>query len=602
MNSVAPADRDSAPPSIARLVPLSLAAALAAGIGELLLRLVARRVLPAPVAINPESIWLGPLSALVVFAPLILVAWLAGRIGGARAAWLAAVVMAAFLAVFDILLLVPRLHPAALAVLAIGVASQVALLARRRPAFFARAMRATVALLAAVAAVGGVTQAVRSRTTADGEGTPPGDDAPSVLLLVLDTVRAMELSAYGYERATSPHLAALADSGVRFERAVSTAPWTLPSHASLFTGRFQRDLSVGWSTALDTVPPTLAEHFAARGYATGGFVANLRYCAREYGLGRGFQTYRDFALVGSQLIGSTMAGRRLIGLYDDLLDRYVLVGRKDAARVVDEFLDWQQAQGTRPYFAFLNFFDAHEPYAPDAPYDLQFLGAEPATRNLVVGRHHDSTEVAGLRGAYDGAIASLDAQLGRLFDELQRRGLLDHTIVIVTADHGEEFAEHGYMSHGNGLNFPALHVPLIVRFPRGGIPAGAHVETPVSLVDVPATIAELSGTTEGSLIPGRSLAPLWRGDSTTQRSPILSELYWVRNQPEWYPVSGGNMRSLVRGRFHYIAGPDAREELYDIAADPYERDDLLRDAALADTLSSLRSALSAFPAADRGGR
>lgn len=602
MNSLETADADAAHPGIARLVPLALATALATGVGELILRLLARRVLPAPVAINPESVWLGPLSALLVFTPLIVAAWLAGRLASARAAWTSAVGMASFLAVFDVLLLVPRLHPAALAVLAFGVASQVALVARRRPQLFGRAMRGTAAVLAAVAVAGGVIQAVRSRTRADGAGAAPSGEAPSVLLLVLDTVRAMELSAYGYERATSPSLEAFADSGVRFERAVATAPWTLPSHASLFTGRYQRDLSVGWSTALDSVAPTLAEHFAARGYATGGFIANLRYCAREYGLGRGFQTYRDFALVGSQLVGSTMAGRRLIGLYDDVFDRYVLAGRKDGARVVDEFLDWQEAQGSRPYFAFLNFFDAHEPYAPDAPYDLQFLDAEPATRNLVVGRRHDPKEVEGLRGAYDGAIASLDAELGRLFAELARRQVLDRTIVIVTADHGEEFAEHGYMSHGNGLNFPALHVPLIVRWPRGGIPAGARVSTPVSIVDIPATIAELSGTTEGSLLPGTSLAPLWRGDSTANRSPILSELYWVRNQPEWYPVSGGNMRSLVRGRFHYIAGPDTREELYDIVTDPFERQDLVKDASLGDTLSSLRSALSAFPAADRGGR
>lgn len=602
MNSVDTADSDAALPTVARIIPLALAAALAAGIGELALRLVARRVLPAPVAINPESIWLGPLSALVVFTPLIVVAWAVARLKSRSAAWLSAVAMAAFLAVFDVLLLVPRLHPAALAVLAIGVASQVALLARKRPRVFGAFMRGTAAILAAVAVLGGVTQAVRSRTTADGDGAPPSADAPNVLLLVLDTVRALELSAYGYERATSPSLVALADSGVRFERAVATAPWTLPSHASLFTGRYQRDLSVGWSTALDTVPPTLAEHFAARGYATGGFIANLRYCAREYGLGRGFQTYRDFALVGSQLVGSTMAGRRLIGLYDDLFGRYVLVGRKDAARVVDEFLEWQGEQGTRPTFAFLNFFDAHEPYAPDAPYDLQFLDAEPPTRSLIVGERHDPKEVEALRGAYDGAIASLDAQLGRLFDELRRRQLLDRTIVIVTADHGEEFAEHGYMSHGNGLNFPALHVPLIVRWPRGGVPVGARVETPVSIVDIPATITDLSATSEGSLLPGTSLAPLWRADGEVTPSPILSELYWVRNQPEWYPVSGGNMRSLVRGRFHYIAGPDAREELYDIVADPFERTDLVRNSALGDTLSSLRSALSAFPAADRGGR
>ncbi|MEP7381813.1 MAG: hypothetical protein ABI910_09020, partial [Gemmatimonadota bacterium] len=133
LNSVDNADSDAALPSFASLLPLALAAALAAGIGELVLRLLARRLLPDPVAINPDSIWLGPLSAVIIFTPLIVVAWLTGRLAGPRPAWTAAVGMAAFLAVFDVLLLIPRFHPMALALLAIGIASQVALLARRRP-------------------------------------------------------------------------------------------------------------------------------------------------------------------------------------------------------------------------------------------------------------------------------------------------------------------------------------------------------------------------------------------------------------------------------------------------------------------------------------
>ena len=593
---------DAARPSPASLAPLILGTALVAGLGELVLRLLAARVLPAPVQLNPASVWLGPLSGALVFTPFILVAWLVGRAGGVRAAWIAAVAMAGFLAAFDVLLLIPRFHPAALAILAAGIASQVALVARRYPSTFRAVLRRSTVGLLAISVVGGIATSWHERRS--GRAASPGDaDAsPSVLFLVLDTVRALELSAYGYERATSPRLAALARDGVRFDRAVAPAPWTLPSHATLFTGQFQRDLSVGWATALDTVPPTLAEHFSARGYATGGFIANLRYCAREYGLGRGFETYKDFALVPSQVMGSTMAGRRLLGLYNDLAGRYLLAGRKDAALVVDEFLDWQDGQGTRPFFAFLNFFDAHEPYAPDAPYDLQFLSSEPPTRSLVVGQTHPPAEVAALRGAYDGAIASLDAQLGRLFDELDRRGVLDRTIVVVTSDHGEEFAEHGYMSHGNGLNFPALHVPLLVRWPGGGVPAGAVIDRPVSLADLPATLVDLSGTSDRSRLPGESLARLWRGQSWEGRTPILSELYWVANQPDWYPVAGGNMRSLVRGRYHYIAGPDAREELYDIIADPFEAHDLVGDAAVADTLTALRSAIARFPAKDRGGR
>ncbi|MFP5354461.1 MAG: sulfatase, partial [Gemmatimonadota bacterium] len=584
----------------ASIVRLTLWSALVAGIGEVALRLVARQVLPEPVFLNPASVWLGPLSALVIFAPCIALAWGVGRLRSARGAWFAAVAAAAFLAAFDVLLLVPRLHLLALALLAAGVASQVLAVAKRWPPVFARLVGWSTSLLAAVSVVGGVAIARGDGAVQLAEGEA-ADGAPSVLLLVLDTVRALELSAYGFERPTSPQLATLATEGVKFDRAVATAPWTLPTHATLFTGRFQRDLSVGWTTALDTAPRTLAEHFSASGYATGGFVANMRYTSREYGLARGFQVYRDYALNGSQLMGSTMLGRRVIGAYNDVARRYILVGRKDAKHVVDEFLEWQGAQGERPYFAFLNFFDAHEPYAPEAPYDLMFSGREPPTRALEVGRRHPPAELQGLRDAYDGAIASLDAQLGRLFDELRRRGALERTIVVVTADHGEEFAEHGHVSHGNGLHFPALHVPLLIRWPDGGVPRGLVVPSPVSLADVPATIIELAGGQDEG-IPGASLAPLWRGGSVASASPVLSELYWVPNQPDWYPVAGGDMRSLVYGRFHLIAGPGTHEELYDIMADPFERRNLIGGAVPADTLAAMREALAALKGKDRGGR
>lgn len=586
---------------VASIVRLTLWSALMAGVGEVVLRLVARQLLAEPVFLNPASIWLGPLSAFLVFLPCIAMGWMAGRVRSARAAWYSALGVATFLAVFDVLLLVPRLHLVALALLAAGATTQVVAMARRWPAIFARSVRWSTAVLAAVAVVGGGVTA-RSAGRVHGEPGSAAEGAPSVLLLVLDTVRAMELSGYGYVRPTSPQLTALAADGVRFDRAVATAPWTLPTHATLFTGRFQRDLSVGWTTALDTVPPTLAEHFSSLGYATGGFIANLRYTSREYGLGRGFQVYRDYALNWSQLMGSTMVGRRAIGAYNDLVHRYVLVGRKDAAHVVDEFLAWQEQQGTHPYFAFLNFFDAHEPYAPEAPYDLLFAKREPPTRGLEVGRRHPPEELQGLRDAYDGAIASLDAQLGRLFAELRRRGALERTIVVVTADHGEEFAEHGHMSHGNGLHFPALHVPLLVRWPEGGVPRGAVVPSPVSLADVPATILDLTRSGETRRIPGVSLAPLWRGEPVAGASPVLSELYWVPNQPAWYPVAGGDMRSLVRGRFHLIAGPGSREEVYDIMADPFERSPLANGAMPADTLAEMRAVLAALRGADRGGR
>lgn len=592
-------------PGLAGIALLAFWAGLAAGVGEVTLRLIARPILSVPVFFDPASIWLAPSSAAILFLPCVLVAWLFGRLKSRRAGWEFAVAAAAFLATLDVLLLLPRMHALALVLVAAGIASQVARLAHKKPQLFLRLVRGSTALLAAVVVTGGIaTSAWSSWSARRGLSfTPPvSPEPPSVLLLVLDTVRALELSAYGFERATSPQLAKLAREGVRFDRAVANAPWTLPTHATLFTGHYQRDLSVGWTTPLDSTYPTLAERFSASGYATGGFIANLRYCSREYGLARGFQTYRDYALVPTAWVGSTGIGRRVLGMYNDLFNRYLIVGRKDGRRVVDEFLSWHEDLGGRPYFAFLNFFDAHEPYAPAAPYDLMFSSGEPPTRAIKAGERYTKEEVQGLREAYGGAIASLDADLGRLFDELGRNGTLDRTLVIVTSDHGEEFDEHGHLSHGNGLHFPSLHVPLIVRWPGGGIPADYRVETPVSLRDLPATILDLALARPDSAIPGHSLAPLWWGNGDAARSPVLSELYWAPNQAPWYPIHGGNMRSLVRGRYHLIAGPGDHEELYDIAGDPFEERNLVTEAALTDTLVSLRAALAEFPMPDRGGR
>lgn len=563
--------------------------------------MVAQWVRDEPVFMNPASFWQGPVSAFLVIAPLCLLAWLVGRRWGAAAAQSAAIGLALFLVGLDLLLFIPRVHGFAKVILAAGVASVVVRAVRARPARAAIGARAGLAVFATLLLVGGVRSWGERRQS--GSGVELSHRAgPNVLLLILDTVRASELSAYGYPRATSPNLDELARDGVRFDLAVATTPWTLPTHASLFTGLFQRDLSVGWSTPLDTVPATLAERFRDLGYRTGGFIANLRYVSREYGLDRGFDEYRDYAIIPSQVIGASMLGRLAIARYNAWFNQHVLPGRKDAGRVVDEFLAWREQEAGRPYFAFLNVFDAHDPYAPDSPYDALFQSGPTTLRSIEFGRRHTAAEIQDLQDSYDGAIAQLDAELGRLFAALEEEGSLDSTLIIVTSDHGEEFGEHGHLAHGNGLHFPALHVPLLFRWPAGGVPAGVAVGDPVSLVDVPATILDLADGEEGHEIPGVSLAPLWGGEALPERSPGLSELYWVANQPDWYPVAGGPMTSLVRGRFHFIAGPGDREEMYDILADPFEQRDLIAHPEWADTAASLRAALARFPLSPRGGR
>ena len=211
----------------------------------------------------------------------------------------------------------------------------------------------------------------------------PSPGSPNVLLIVLDTVAADHLSLYGYERPTSPTMVELAERGIRFDRVQATSSWTLPSHASMFTGRWPHELSAGWLTPLDGTYPTLAEFLGSRGYATAGFVANYWYCASGSGLERGFAAYEDYifprltAFKAASLVDRSVDGIQGVERFlEDRLDidllrtpvqrLWLLVNadRKEAAAVNREFLDWltRRRQPERPFFAFLNYYDAHSPY------------------------------------------------------------------------------------------------------------------------------------------------------------------------------------------------------------------------------------------------
>lgn len=586
------------------IAALTVAAATIGGIGELALRLIARTSRDTPVFIDPQAVWMAPLvNVVIIGAVLAIVNLVTSRIASSKARF-AVWAFAIALAVAGPLLLVPRLHVLAVLLLSTGVGMQAARLAARYSHRAPRALRAVLASGVLIAVAGGLAvlgaRAWRERRAlraANGEGS-----APNVILLVLDTVRAIELQSYGFGRRTSPFLQRLSATGVVFDRAVATAPWTLPTHSTLFTGRYPHELSSGWSTPLDTRFPTLAERFAAHGYATAGFAANPRYGSYEFGLARGFGAYRDYATSLSQIAGASMLSRLIVGQINRRLDTDFSPGRKNAGAVSHEFLQWHDRARGRPFFAFLNFFDAHEPYVAEPPYDLMFADSSPPLRRIEVGLKYSARDAERLRNAYDGTIASLDAALDSMFAELERRGALRNTLVVITSDHGEEFLEHGHLSHGNGLHFPALHVPLMF-VQRGRIPAGARVASPVTLRDVPATILAQAGLEGDGQIPGQSLAPLWRessGGSTS--SPILSELFFVANQPDWYPVAHGDLKSIVVGRYHYIRGPKEREALYDIVSDPLESSDRLHDPAAAVALDSARAALSRIPWQDRGGR
>jgi hypothetical protein len=271
--------------------------------------------------------------------------------------------------------------------------------------------------------------------TREGSGSPP-----SVLVLMLDTLRADRLGCYGAERDLTPNLDRLAGRGVRFANAVSAAPWTLPSHASVFTGLWPHEHGADWRAPLDKRAPTLAEVLARRGYRTGGFVANLVLTSREHGLHRGFQVYRDYRRSPGALLRSASLVQTIVTSKQlrRLTSAREVTGRKQAHHVNDEFLAWEGDADDGPWFAFLNYYDAHEPYLPRAPYAGRYSAGLPPRRfDRQVFWHVEGLmgsweglrpdEVEAERAAYEEAITGLDAAIGEMLSELRRRGSLERT-------------------------------------------------------------------------------------------------------------------------------------------------------------------------------
>lgn len=534
-----------------------------------------------------DLVWIAPASATVFFLAvgvlLLLVVRLLTRTPRplTPAALRLVVAVFAFLACYS-LLESPRLrlHPIATVLLSLGVAWQVGRVAAARPSGVARLLRVgfagTAITLAALLAYGWATLPGLAERRALANLSQAREGAPNVLLLVLDTVRAANLGLYGYARATTPVLREWADSGAVFDRAIATSPWTLPSHSSLFTGRYHSEVSADWGTPLDATFPTLAEVLASEGYATAGFTANQAYTTEASGLARGFARYEDYPLsFGRFLLGSALL--RNVSL------EYVrgwTAGRKSATAVTDEFLSWLSERDDRPFFAFLNFMDAHSPYTPEPPFTALFpeapRGRGPGERTAGI----TTADLEGTVAAYDRAIAYMDHEIGRLLDTLRSAGILDRTIVIITSDHGEQFGEHGLQFHSNSLYMQLLHVPLIVVYPPG-VPRGARVAAPVSIRDLPATVLDLAGL-ENAGIPGVALSEHWRpaaeGRPVSEARPgrpALAEVSCCRPETtDWEPVSFGDMKALVEGDFHYILRGDGKRELYDVATDVAEERDL----------------------------
>lgn len=559
--------------------PLVLASwfGLATGFAEAAILTVRTVFLNQILNTTPDAVWMAPVANALLFLVLGSGVWLGTRCFGKPLTWQVPFGVFAFLGFTTVLLGFQRLHVGAALLLAAGLAVQGTRFASRRFDGTCRTVRRTLLPLVglvAIVALGLYAWRLVSERRAISLLPDSRAAAPNVLLLILDTVRAQNLSLHGYSRQTTPYLEEYSKEGVKFDAAIASSSWTLPSHGTMFTGRWSYEMSAGWRTPLDDEYPTLAEVLQQHGYQTAGFVANLIYGQAEFGLDRGFLHYEDYSTsIGESVLSTSVLRRashsplvrRLIGHYD-------VLGRKSAADINSDFLRWLDRSSDRPFFAFLNYMDAHEPYLPPSPFDTLFGPIDEGRYAFFRFWQHEGSRINKNRmspqeiqsevNAYDGALAFLDEQIERLIGALRQRGVLQNTLVIVTSDHGEHFGEHGVFAHGTHVYMMTQHVPLIMVFP-GHAPAGKAVTDPVSLRDLPATIMSLIGSREASTFPGTSLTRFWHtpDDSTLLPEPILAE---VRESQEKGRPPPKYTRSLVSGPFQFIRSADGREELYDL--------------------------------------
>jgi arylsulfatase A-like enzyme len=344
---------------------------------------------------------------------------------------------------------------------------------------------------------------------------------PNLLLITVDTLRADHLGSYGYALPTSPAIDRLARSGVTFANAYTPVPTTAPAVASLLTGLYVDAHQVRENEAeLPAAAYTLGEALAASGYATAGFYGNG---ALANGFGQGLETWQPF---GATWAAHDAAGGRLA-------------------------LAWLE-QRRAPWFLWVHFMDPHGPYTSPPERSASFVYPETAALQRELPRSPNNwgfgviPRYQALRGLtrvgeyvrrYDGEIVGTDIQVGRLLDALERGGLLDSTLVVLTADHGESLGEDDYFfQHGKVLNEASLRVPLVMRHPA--LPRGARIEAPVSLVDLLPTLTAMVGVPLAQPVAGIDVRPLVAGRTLPPRDLLA----YTVTPPETVGIRRGNFK------------------------------------------------------------
>lgn len=372
---------------------------------------------------------------------------------------------------------------------------------------------------------------------------------PNVILISLDTTRADHLGVYGYERETAPNLSRLAGEGVVFEQAYTQAPWTVASHMSVFTSLYPPVHKVAHLTPQSATVKLLPEILRDAGYATAGFVAPV---LDGYGFAKGFDHYSH-------------------------PHRY-----RSAEIMIHQALEWlagdpaEPVLHRQPFFIFLHLFDPHHTYDPPWPFDTAFLSSYrenilelSASHPFSQEKNLSPDELFEVVALYDGEIAYTDWALGRFFDQLKELNVYDNSLIAVMGDHGEGFLEHGLMNHGNSVYQELGWIPLILRFPDGRF-RGRRVKSPVQLIDLTPTILDYLGQGQPTISQGLSLLAAIEEDE-----PSADYVFTYVGYAE--SIHDGSWKLIKNPPYRVKMIPrsaKAQYELYDLANDPEERNNL----------------------------
>ncbi len=353
----------------------------------------------------------------------------------------------------------------------------------------------------------------------------------NILFFTLDTTRADHLGCYGYDRAETPNMDRLAETGILFKNATCQVPLTLPSHSSMFTGTypFYHGVRDNGAFYLEPERTTLAEVLKVHGMATSAFVGAFVVDSR-WGLDQGIDYYYD---------NFDFAKYKRISL--DSVQR-------EGGEVIEAFFEWFEENHQKKFFSWIHFYDPHTPYDPPEPYKTRF-----SKWNW---------------GLYDGEIAYVDELIGKVLDKLIEKDVLKKTLIVIVGDHGESLGQHKENAHGFFIYDAAISVPLIIHFPSRNLKA-KKVNARVETIDIMPTLLQILGLPLPSEVQGKSLLPLILDKHSNQERFAYSETYYPRYHFGW-----SELKSLQNSRYKYIQAP--RPELYDIVNDPNELTNIYR--------------------------